>query len=222
MPRLLGAMQLLPTSGPAHKPDLAIIRMACPKSRKITSSVSLTFLPSPLEKFAFIESLLLGLKFGFKRAAATFYNATLSAQKRLADNRRREVVHRRRIDQEWIQIHFVDAFLRLAFSSVMRQQLRLQKKHHSFVKKLAIKTLPCVILLRNRIVSDRLIGFEDLSGKDDFTTRALEHLLKRKAFQVPLEKGKGEDMDEGCGIDSAEVAVLGLQLVLILILNRNK
>ncbi|KAG0499369.1 hypothetical protein HPP92_004060 [Vanilla planifolia] len=37
---------------------------------------------------------------------------------------------------------------------------------------------------RNRIVSDRLIGFEDLSGKDDFTTRALEHLLKRKGGTI--------------------------------------
>ncbi|KAG0453989.1 hypothetical protein HPP92_025293 [Vanilla planifolia] len=70
-----------------------------------------------------------------------------------------------------------------------------------FVKKLAIKTLPCVILLRNGIVSDRLIGFEDLSGKDDFTTRALEHLLKRKGT---IGERKGEDMDEDVlGLDSS-------------------
>ncbi|RRT43564.1 hypothetical protein B296_00055607, partial [Ensete ventricosum] len=63
-----------------------------------------------------------------------------------------------------------------------------------FVTKLAIKTLPCVVLFRfylkinpfdgnssrNGIACERLVGFQDLGSKDDFTTRALENLLKRK------------------------------------------
>ncbi|KAG6493133.1 hypothetical protein ZIOFF_048110 [Zingiber officinale] len=49
-----------------------------------------------------------------------------------------------------------------------------------FVTKLAIKTLSCVILFRNGIAFDRIVGFQDLGSKDDFTARALENLLKRK------------------------------------------
>ncbi|PKA59488.1 Thioredoxin domain-containing protein 9 like [Apostasia shenzhenica] len=58
-----------------------------------------------------------------------------------------------------------------------------------FVAKLAIKTLPCVVLFRNGIAFDRLVGFQDLGGKDDFTARALEHLLKRKGI---IDDRKGE------------------------------
>jgi hypothetical protein len=34
--------------------------------------------------------------------------------------------------------------------------------------------------IRKGIAVDRLVGFEDLGGKDDFSTRALENILKRK------------------------------------------
>jgi hypothetical protein len=39
-----------------------------------------------------------------------------------------------------------------------------------------------VLLLYDRkgIAIDRLVGFEDLGSKDDFSTRALENILKRK------------------------------------------
>ncbi|XP_042440474.1 thioredoxin domain-containing protein PLP3B-like isoform X1 [Zingiber officinale] len=75
-----------------------------------------------------------------------------------------------------------------------------------FVTKLAIKTLPCVILfrsdsdsevrfvlssLRNGIAFDRIVGFQDLGSKDDFTARALENLLKRKG--IIDEKQNGND-----------------------------
>ncbi|KAH0456421.1 hypothetical protein IEQ34_014328 [Dendrobium chrysotoxum] len=59
-----------------------------------------------------------------------------------------------------------------------------------FVKKLAIKTLPCVVLFRNGISFDRVTGFQDLGSKDDFTTRALEHLFKRKGI---LGERKGDN-----------------------------
>lgn len=60
-----------------------------------------------------------------------------------------------------------------------------------FVTKLAIKTLPCVILFRNGIAFDRIVGFQDLGSKDDFTIRALENLLKRKG--IIDEKQNGDD-----------------------------
>ncbi|XP_042403440.1 thioredoxin domain-containing protein PLP3B-like [Zingiber officinale] len=56
-----------------------------------------------------------------------------------------------------------------------------------FVTKLAIKTLPCVILFRNDIAFDRIVGFQDLGSKDDFTARALENLLKRKGGYRTVE-----------------------------------
>ncbi|KAL5683246.1 hypothetical protein ACJX0J_009631, partial [Zea mays] len=46
-----------------------------------------------------------------------------------------------------------------------------------FVAKLAIKALPCVILFKKGIDVDRLVGFQDLRSKEDFPTRALEHIL---------------------------------------------
>uniref|UniRef100_R7W8I3 Thioredoxin domain-containing protein n=1 Tax=Aegilops tauschii TaxID=37682 RepID=R7W8I3_AEGTA len=62
-----------------------------------------------------------------------------------------------------------------------------------FVAKLAIKTLPCVILFKKGIAVDRLVGFDDLGSKDDFSTRALENVLKRKGI---IEEKKKDDDDE--------------------------
>ncbi|GJV22354.1 RNA-directed DNA polymerase, eukaryota, reverse transcriptase zinc-binding domain protein [Tanacetum coccineum] len=49
-----------------------------------------------------------------------------------------------------------------------------------FATKLGIKMLPSVILFRNGIAGDRVVGFEDLGGKDDFSTRKLEVYLIKK------------------------------------------
>ncbi|KAI4386777.1 hypothetical protein MLD38_004679 [Melastoma candidum] len=65
-----------------------------------------------------------------------------------------------------------------------------------FVAKLAIKTLPCVILFRKGIAEDRLVGFQDLGGKDDFTTRSLEALLIKKAIICGKKKGNEDDEDD--------------------------
>lgn len=64
-----------------------------------------------------------------------------------------------------------------------------------FVAKLAIKTLPCVIFFRNGIAIDRLIGFQDLGGKDDFATKALEILLLRKGMIKENKVEEEEDDD---------------------------
>lgn len=65
-----------------------------------------------------------------------------------------------------------------------------------FVTKLAIKMLPCVILFKKGIAVDRLVGFEDLGGKDDFSTRALENILKRKGIIEEKKKDEDEEDDE--------------------------
>lgn len=51
-----------------------------------------------------------------------------------------------------------------------------------FVTKLGVKTLPCVVLFRKGIAVDRLVGFQDLGGKDDFTTKTLEVTLIKKGI----------------------------------------
>ncbi|XP_024021777.1 thioredoxin domain-containing protein PLP3B isoform X2 [Morus notabilis] len=64
-----------------------------------------------------------------------------------------------------------------------------------FITKLGIKTLPCVILFRG-IAVDRLIGFQDLGGKDDFSTKALENLLIKKGF-ISEKKQDEDEEDDG-------------------------
>ncbi|PON99581.1 DnaJ-like [Trema orientale] len=65
-----------------------------------------------------------------------------------------------------------------------------------FVTKLGVKTLPCVILFRKGIAVDRLVGFQDLGGKDDFTTKALENLLFKKGI-ISEKKADDDDEDDG-------------------------
>ncbi|KAJ4950204.1 hypothetical protein NE237_027036 [Protea cynaroides] len=62
-----------------------------------------------------------------------------------------------------------------------------------FVAKLGVKTLPCIISFRKGVAIDRLIGFQDLGGKDDFTTKALENVLIKKGI---ISVKKDEDKDD--------------------------
>ncbi|KAI3461938.1 hypothetical protein Pfo_018601 [Paulownia fortunei] len=62
-----------------------------------------------------------------------------------------------------------------------------------FINKLGIRTLPCVILFRKGVAVDRLVGFQDLGGKDDFTTKTLENLLLKKGL---IEEKKQHDHDD--------------------------
>ncbi|KAH1260306.1 Thioredoxin domain-containing protein PLP3B [Glycine max] len=73
-----------------------------------------------------------------------------------------------------------------------------------FVTKLAIKTLPCVLLFRQGVAVDRLVGFQDVGGKDDFTTRTLEALLIKKGI---IEEKKAEDDEDDEYIDSTRRVV---------------
>lgn len=62
-----------------------------------------------------------------------------------------------------------------------------------FVTKLGIKTLPCVVLFRKGIAVDRLVGFQDLGGKDDFSSKGLENLLIKKGI---ISEKKSNEKDE--------------------------
>ncbi|RDY09041.1 Thioredoxin domain-containing protein PLP3B [Mucuna pruriens] len=73
-----------------------------------------------------------------------------------------------------------------------------------FVTKLAVKTLPCVILFRQGIAADRLVGFQDLGGKDDFATRTLEAVLIKKGI---IKEKKDEDDEDDEYHDSTRRAV---------------
>ncbi|XP_022775344.1 thioredoxin domain-containing protein PLP3B-like [Durio zibethinus] len=64
-----------------------------------------------------------------------------------------------------------------------------------FVTKLAVKTLPCVIIFRKGIAVDRLVGFQDLGGKDDFATRTLEVVLIKKGI-ISEKKNDEDDEDD--------------------------
>ncbi|BBN18203.1 hypothetical protein MPTK1_8g00610 [Marchantia polymorpha subsp. ruderalis] len=65
-----------------------------------------------------------------------------------------------------------------------------------FVTKLGIKVLPCVILFRDGVACDRIVGFEELGGKDDFPKAALEARLLRSGLIVKKQKAE-QDVDEG-------------------------
>jgi len=62
-----------------------------------------------------------------------------------------------------------------------------------FVEKLAIKTLPTLILFEDGIAIDRIIGFEELGGEDDFPTMNLIRRLVKVGMLLPKnnqEKGR--------------------------------
>ncbi|XWS29262.1 hypothetical protein CRYUN_Cryun24cG0013300 [Craigia yunnanensis] len=64
-----------------------------------------------------------------------------------------------------------------------------------FVTKLAVKTLPCVIIFRKGIAVDRLVGFQGLGGKDDFATRMLEIVLIKKGIISEKKNDEGNEDD---------------------------
>jgi len=45
------------------------------------------------------------------------------------------------------------------------------------VEKLAIRILPCLITFINGVAVDRIVGFDELGGRDTFDTPILEHRL---------------------------------------------
>lgn len=63
-----------------------------------------------------------------------------------------------------------------------------------FTVKLQVKVLPCLILFIKGVAVDRVVGFEELGGKDDFQTSALERrLLKSQVVQLPRKDPDSDD-----------------------------
>jgi len=60
-----------------------------------------------------------------------------------------------------------------------------------FVQKLLIKTLPTIVMFKDGIAIDRIVGFDDLGGSDDFDTTTMEKRLAKGG--VVLAKGADDD-----------------------------
>mmetsp|Transcript_25919 Transcript_25919/g.29925 ORF Transcript_25919/g.29925 Transcript_25919/m.29925 type:complete len:105 (-) Transcript_25919:31-345(-) len=73
-----------------------------------------------------------------------------------------------------------------------------------FIKKLAIKVLPTIILFTDGVAEDRIVGFDDLGGEDDFDSIVLARRLvkakiidaKNKAEEGRITIKKGKDADD--------------------------
>ncbi|CAM8955884.1 unnamed protein product [Rhodiola kirilowii] len=98
--------------------------------------------------------------------------------------------------REFYRCKIMDKHLKaLASKHVDTKFVRLDAENAPFfVTKLGIKMLPCVILFRKGVAIDRVVGFQELGNKDDFSTRSLEILLTKKG--IISEKKKGEDDED--------------------------
>ncbi|KAG6702785.1 hypothetical protein I3843_07G049200 [Carya illinoinensis] len=98
--------------------------------------------------------------------------------------------------QEFYRCKIMDKHLKsLAPRHVGTKFIKLDAENAPFfIAKLGVKTLPCVILFRKGIAVDRLVGFQDLGGKDDFTTKTMEVLLIKKG--IISEKKEDEDEED--------------------------
>ncbi|KAM1047818.1 hypothetical protein ACFX1X_027360 [Malus domestica] len=98
--------------------------------------------------------------------------------------------------REFYRCKIMDKHLKtLALKHVDSKFIRLDAENAPFfVNKLGIKTLPCVILFRKGVAVDRLVGFQEVGTKDDFSTRALEVALIKKG--IISEKKEDDDEDD--------------------------
>ncbi|XP_050123711.1 thioredoxin domain-containing protein PLP3A-like [Malus sylvestris] len=99
--------------------------------------------------------------------------------------------------REFYRCKIMDKHLKtLASKHVDSKFIKLDAENAPFfVTKLGIKTLPCVILFRKGVAVDRLVGFQEVGAKDDFSTRALEVALIKKG--IISEKKEDGDEDDG-------------------------
>lgn len=65
-----------------------------------------------------------------------------------------------------------------------------------FVHKLQVQVLPCLVLFRDGIAFDRIVGFEELMGKDDFKTCILEGRLFATGILKMKVKTEDDSDDE--------------------------
>jgi len=74
-----------------------------------------------------------------------------------------------------------------------------------FTEKLNVKVLPCLILFKNGVAFDRIVGFEDFGNKDDYKTMALEKRLLEAGAVEEEEKAIEEEEKGDEQIDKEEV-----------------
>lgn len=63
-----------------------------------------------------------------------------------------------------------------------------------FTEKLQIKVLPCVVFFADGVTTDRLVGFDELGGKDSFGTSLFEKRLLKAG--IVTEPSKPETSEE--------------------------
>lgn len=68
-----------------------------------------------------------------------------------------------------------------------------------FVGKLQVKVLPTLVLFKDGIAVDRVVGFEELGGADDFATPVLEKRIAKSG--VVADTGKAAGGGDGDGDD---------------------
>jgi len=58
-----------------------------------------------------------------------------------------------------------------------------------FVEKLVIQVLPTLIFFKDGVAIDRMVGFDDVGGKDDFPTRVIQkRIAKSGVITLPTEE----------------------------------
>lgn len=118
-----------------------------------------------------------------KRAVVHFYHEDFHRCKYM--DAKLEMVARRHFGTRFVKLHAPDAGF--------------------FVNKLNVKVLPSVLCFGNSgVLLDRIVGFEDLGGHDDFTLASLEARLVKAGVIDAIEK-KTEYKDSHKGIFASKV-----------------
>eukprot|EP00897_Mesotaenium_endlicherianum_P008554 jgi/Mesen1/7727/ME000407S06943 len=105
--------------------------------------------------------------------------------------------------REFVRCKIVDKHIKiLAIKHLEAKFIKVDaEKCPFFVAKLAIKVLPCIILFKNGVSIDRIIGFEELGGVDDFATGVIQQAKKmseedtQEARQSSIRVGAYADSD---------------------------
>jgi Thioredoxin len=70
------------------------------------------------------------------------------------------------------------------------------EKSPFFIERLAIKTLPTLLLFRDGINFERILGFEGISNKDSFPTSSLAKRLLKSNMITPISKEESDSDDD--------------------------
>jgi thioredoxin-like negative regulator of GroEL len=84
-----------------------------------------------------------------------------------------------------------------------------------FVAKLVVKTLPCIIIFKKAVAVDRIVGFDEVGGSDDFPQHMMERRLSKHAGLVykPDINSDDEDEEEATNSRAAKGSIYGFTSV---------